>query len=301
LGEILKGEAGVRLDAKVWRDTTFWPVDKLVLAYFAFMAALMLLWWGSVPHAGLLLLWHIAGSVLLIYQIKRPNPTTWVFRNWYPVIYVASSYKEMADFLPVARHVLYDRQLADLDQRIWGVQPAVWLSRIQTPVFTEFLQWVYTFFVPAVLLVAFLLWFRRQYADFQYYAFLIALGYLVSYLGYVLLPARGPRFLLKDLENMPLHGLWLFQGMQSTLDKLESVAYDAFPSGHTELTILAWWSSQAVSKRLFGAYFGYTLSIIFATVYLRYHYTVDVFAGAIVAVILIAATPFLYRRLQRGV
>jgi membrane-associated phospholipid phosphatase len=207
----------------------------------------------------------------------------------------------MADFLPLARHVLYDQQLADLDQQIWGVQPAVWLSRIQAPAFTEYLQWIYTFFVPAVLLVAFLLWYRRQYADFQYYAFLIALGYLVSYLGYVLLPARGPRFLLKDLAHMPLHGLWLFQGMQSTLDKLESVAYDAFPSGHTELTILAWWSSQAVSKRWFGAYFGYTLSIIFATVYLRYHYTVDVFAGTIVAVVLIAAAPFLYRKLQRGV
>ena len=299
MGEILKRDStsyGARI-----RDTNFWPVDKLVLAYFAFMAALMLLWWGSVPNAGWLLVWHIAGSALLIYQIKRPNPTTWLFRNWYPVIYVASCYKEMADFLPLARHVVYDQQLADIDQQIWGVQPAVWLTRFQTPVLTEVLQWVYTFFVPAVLLVAFLLWWRRQESDFQYYAFLIALGYLVSYLGYVLFPARGPRFLLKDLEHMPLHGLWLFQGMQSTLDKLESVAYDAFPSGHTELTILAWWSSKMVSKRWFGAYFGYTLSIIFATVYLRYHYTVDVFAGALVAVILIAATPFLYRKLQRGV
>jgi len=281
-------------------DTRFWAVDKLVLAYFAFMAALMLAWWGSVPHAGWLLAWHVAGSALLVYQIKRPNPTTWIFRNWYPVLYVASYYKEMADFLPLARHVVYDQQLADLDQRIWGLQPSVWLSRIQSPVFTEVLQWIYTFFVPAVLLVGILLWWRGHYEDFQYYAFLIVLGYLVSYLGYVLLPARGPRFLLKDFEYMPLHGLWLFQGMQSTLDKLESVAYDAFPSGHTELTILAWWASKMVSKRLFGAYFGYTLSIIFATVYLRYHYTVDVFAGAIVAVVLIAVSPFLYRRLQRG-
>jgi membrane-associated phospholipid phosphatase len=286
LGEVLKRGAG------------FWAVDKLVLAYFAFMAALLLAWWGSVPYAGWLLAWHVAGAALLVYQIKRPNRTTWLFRNWYPVIYVASCYKEMADFLPLARHVVYDQQLADLDQRIWGLQPGVWLSRIQSPAFTEFLQWIYTFFVPAVLLVAFLLWRRGHFAEFQYYAFLIALGYLVSYLGYVLSPARGPRFWLKDFDRLPLHGLWLFQGMQSTLDKLESVAYDAFPSGHTELTILAWWSSKAVSKRWFGAYFGYTLSIIFATVYLRYHYTVDVFAGAIVAVVLIAATPFLYRRLQ---
>jgi len=286
LGEVLK------------RGSSFWAVDKLVLAYFAFMAVMLLAWWGSVPHAGWLLLWHVAGSALLVYQIKRPNPTTWFFRNWYPVIYVASCYKEMADFLPLARHVIYDQELADLDQRIWGLQPGVWLARIQSPAFTEFLQWIYTFFVPAVLFVAFLLWRRGHFAEFQYYAFLIALGYLVSYLGYVLVPARGPRFLLKDFDHLPLHGLWLFQGMQSTLDKLESVAYDAFPSGHTELTILAWWSSQAVSKRWFGAYFAYTLSIIFATVYLRYHYTVDVFAGALVAVVLIAVSPFLYRRLQ---
>jgi membrane-associated phospholipid phosphatase len=286
VGEVLKRSAG------------FWAVDKLVLAYFAFMAALMLAWWGSVPHAGWLLAWHVAGAALLVYQIKLPNRTTWLFRNWYPVIYVASCYKEMADFLPLARHVVYDQQLADLDRRIWGLQPGVWLSRIQSPAFTEFLQWIYTFFIPAVLLVAFLLWLRGHYAEFQYYAFLIALGYLVSYVGYVLVPARGPRFFLKDFDRLPLHGLWLFQGMQSTLDKLESVAYDAFPSGHTELTILAWWSSKAVSKRWFGAYFAYTLSIIFATVYLRYHYTVDVFAGALVAIILIAATPFLYRRLQ---
>ena len=123
-------------------------------------------------------------------------------------------------------------------------------------------------------------------------------GYLSSYLGYVLLPAVGPRFELKELEQIPLHGLWLFQGLQATLNRLEGVAYDAFPSGHTELTILAWWSSLRLSKRWFSAYFGYTLSIIFATVYLRYHYTVDVFAGALLAIFLIAATPFLYRKLQ---
>jgi membrane-associated phospholipid phosphatase len=278
--------------------TGFWAVDKLVLAYFAFMAAMLVAWRDSVPHAGWLVVWHVAGSALLVYEIKCPNRTTWVFRNWYPVIYVASCYKEMADFLPLARSSVYDQQLADLDQRLWGFQPGVWLGRIQSPAFTEYLQWIYTFFVPAVLLVAFLLWRRKRYAEFQYYAFLIALGYLVSYLGYVLVPARGPRFLLKDFDHMPLHGLWLFQGMQSMLDKLESVAYDAFPSGHTELTVLAWWSSKAVSKLWFNAYFGYTLSIIFATVYLRYHYTVDVFAGALVAVVLIAATPFLYRRLR---
>jgi len=49
---------------------------------------------------------------------------------------------------------------------------------------------------------------------------------------------------------------------------------------------------------LFWVYFCYTLSIIFATVYLRYHYTVDLLAGAALAVTLILASPFCYRILR---
>jgi membrane-associated phospholipid phosphatase len=86
--------------------------------------------------------------------------------------------------------------------------------------------------------------------------------------------------------------------MQGALDKLESAHYDCFPSGHTELTILACWGSRLIGNRLFQVYFAYTLSIIFATVYLRYHYTVDLLAGAILALILIVASPWLYTKLQ---
>jgi membrane-associated phospholipid phosphatase len=88
--------------------------------------------------------------------------------------------------------------------------------------------------------------------------------------------------------------------MQSSLDRLESAHYDCFPSGHTELTILAWWGSRMVSNRLFKAYFAYTPPLIFATVYLRYHYSVDVLAGAVLAAGLIVSAPFAYRKLSRG-
>ena len=281
--------------------TRFWAVDKLILAYVALMVLMLAAWWDRIPGAAGLLAWHILGSALIVFEVKRPNATSWIFRNWYPLLYVASCYKEMANLFPLARHAVYDSELAHLDRRLWGgVQPALWIVRLETPLRTEILQWIYTAFVPAVLLVAVLLWWRRRYSDFQYYGFLISLGYLASYLGYVLWPARGPRLFFPEFDQIPLHGLWLFHAMQSGLDRLESVAYDAFPSGHTELTILAWWSTRRLSKSWFGAYFAYTSAIIFATVYLRYHYTVDVFAGAILSIFLIAVTPFLYRNLQQG-
>ena len=289
------------MDTILKADTHFWAVDKLILPYFAFTSAFVALYWRDIPNAGGWIVWQALLTILLLIQIKFPNPTTWVFRNWYPVIYVASCYKEMSVYLPLARHINYDQALADIDGRIWGIQPAVWLNGIQFPALTEYLQIVYTVFVPMAILPAFLLWRRRRYRDFRYLAFLIVIGYLASYVGYILVPARGPRILLKELDNMPLHGLWLFHGMQNMLDGLESIAYDCFPSGHTELTIIAWWGSRLVSPRWFLVYSIYTPSIIFATVYLRYHYTVDLFAGALLAAILIAVSPFLYRRLRHEV
>jgi membrane-associated phospholipid phosphatase len=281
-------------------STRLWAVDKVILAYTLFTTTLILGWWNSFLDAWQLLFWHVAGAVLLLFEVKRPNLTSRFFRNWYPLPCVAYYYKEMALLIPAIWHSDSDQALADLDFRIWHVHPTVWLERVSNPVLTEFLQLVYTLFVPAVLLIAFLLWKKGKCAEFQYYAFLIALGYLISYIGYVIVPARGPRFLLRNVQHIPLQGLWLFDAMQNTLDRLESAHYDCFPSGHTELTILACWGSRLVSNRLFRVYLAYTPLIIFATVYLRYHYTVDLLAGIVVAAALIYFAPALYRKLSKG-
>ncbi len=293
----------------------FWPVDKLLLAYFGITTAIVLWRWSALPDAPLLLALHLIAVGLLIFEAKVPNRTSWLFRNWYPVAYVAFCYKEMATLIPAvwhlragpstaghfsAAHFNADLWLASLDYRIWRTNPTVWIERFHTPALTELLQVVYALFIPAALLVAILLWRQRRYADFQYYGFLIAFGFLVSYLGYLMVPARGPRFLLKSAQHFPLSGLWLFEHLQNTLDRLESDHFDCFPSGHTELAILAWWSSRMLSKSLFLFYFAYTLLLIFATVYLRYHYSVDVLAGMLVALLLIVSTPVLYTKLSKG-
>ena len=56
------------------------------------------------------------------------------------------------------------------------------------------------------------------------------------------------------------------------------------------------WSSRQISKELFRIFSVYSVLIVFATVYLRYHYTIDVFAGAALALGLLVAAPYLYRR-----
>lgn len=276
----------------------FWAVDKVVLAYLALTGALIVFFWNRVPAAGPWFAVHVVCAAVVVVAVKRPGRVSWGFRHWYPLLYVSICYREMSILIPAIRGTDADSWLALLDFRIWRANPTVWLERIQDRPFTEFLQIVYSLFIPAVLFVAWRFWARREYEAFRFYAFVIATGFLASYIGYFLVPARGPRFLLRDLQQVPLQGLWLFGILQSSLDHLESAAYDCFPSGHTELAILAWWGSRQLSKPFSRLYFGYAVCIIFSTVYLRYHYTVDIAAGVLLAWVLILATPSLYRRLS---
>lgn len=276
----------------------FWAVDKVVLAYLALTGALIAGFWSRVPDAGFLFAVHVACAVAVVAAVKQPGRVSWIFHHWYPLLYVSICYREMSILILAIRGTDADAQLARLDFSIWHAHPTVWLERMQSPGLTEFLQIVYALFIPAVLFVAWRFWVRREYEEFRFYAFVIATGFLASYIGYFVVPARGPRFELRDLQHIPLQGMFVFGLLQSSLDRLESAAYDCFPSGHTELVILAWWGSRRLSEPWSRVYFVYAVCIIFSTVYLRYHYTVDLAAGMLLAGVLILATPALYRGLS---
>jgi PAP2 superfamily len=231
-------------------DRRLWGADKLILAYLAGTGALAAVYWNRLPEARELLALHVGAGIAIVLASTRGGRAVWYFRHWYPLPLLASCYKEMAILIPAVRGATSDQWLADLDFSIWHANPTVWLERVQTPALTDFLQLAYTLYIPAVLLVPWLLWRKRRFADFRYCAFLISLGLLTSYIGYILVPARGPRFLLDHLQHSPLQGGWVVHVMRTTLDRLESAHYDCFPSGHGELTIIAWWSSRQISKRL---------------------------------------------------
>ena len=271
-----------------------WPVDRLMIIYLAAISTLVALFARSIEHSGVILAAHALG-VILILACRN----VW-FRHWYPLLYVALCYREMSIIIASVWTTNADRTLAAWDHAIWRTHPTVWLERIQSPLLTELLQLAYSLFVPAVLLVAVIFWRQNRLAEFRSYAFLLTLGFLSSYIGYLLVPARGPRFFLADVQTEPLRGLWLYPRVRAALDLLESAHYDCFPSGHVEMTVLAWWTSRRISAWLGRTYAVYTAILIFTTVYLRYHYSVDLMAGLAVAAIVLAAAPRLMKGLNGG-
>ena len=275
----------------------WWPQDRLVFSYLLLSGLLIGAFFRQVPGAGWLLTWHAGAAWLLAAAARTEAPegsVVWFFRHWYPLLYVSACYREMSVLIPAIRRRDFDAALARLDFTWWGAHPTVWLERLTSPLLSEFFQIVYTLFVFVILLVAALLWRRRRWADFRFYAFLLSLGFLASYVGYFLVPVRGPRFLLDGLQSAPLQGLWSFPFLRHWLDVLEAAHYDCFPSGHTELVLLACWYSRRLSGRLFSLFSLYAALMVFSTVYLRYHYTADLVAGAALALALIFLAPRLY-------
>jgi membrane-associated phospholipid phosphatase len=129
---------------------------------------------------------------------------------------------------------------------------------------------------------------------------MIAATFLISYLGYILMPARGPRFVDYASQHPPLQGLWTFQFFQNALDTLEGTQYDCFPSGHVAVVLVGCYLARRISAPVFYVFSAFAACITFSTVYLRYHYVIDVIAGMVLAAAVIAAAPPLYRRLEPG-
>jgi membrane-associated phospholipid phosphatase len=276
-----------------------WPVDKVILAYLALTSLIIIAFFPRLPEAWWLLSLKAAGAALIIFAARRTaSLPVWFYRHWYPLLYVAASYKEMNILIPGIRRGTADAALARIDFAILHVNPTVWIERLHVPVLTEYLQVVYSCFIPALLVVALILWRRRRMNEFRRYAFLIALGFLVSYIFYFLVPARGPRFLLSYLHQSELQGVLAFSWFRDLLDRLEGIHYDCFPSGHALLTLLAWWSTRHLSRYFFYAFTIFTVSQIFSTIYLRYHYAVDLLAGAVFAVLILLIRRSLYSALS---
>ena len=125
----------------------------------------------------------------------------------------------------------------------------------------------------------------------------VLLAFYLSYVGYVAVPAIGPRFTLHDFakKDAELPGVFAATTIRGWLNLGESISpgmpnpeltvqRDCFPSGHTQITLLVMFLAfrYRARTRWFLAPVG-TLLVI-ATVYLRYHYVIDVAAGILFAI-----------------
>lgn len=257
----------------------------------------------------------IAALVLLTTLTNAPLFV--LLRMFYiiPVIYIM--YGQVHALVPAVHPRDYDDVLIAADRALTGgVDPTVWMGQLAMPALTEYLQICYFLFYVLPIMQAVELYRRNDMEELTAFARAMSFCYFVSYVAYFAMPAIGPRFTLHDFHRtdheLPgvLFTVWLRDIVNAgggiaigTANPEQIVNRDCMPSGHTMLTLVNIIMGFRNRSRLRWMFVLIGGSLIIATVYLRYHYVVDLIVGAVFAIVFLALEPacnrFLIKKLQK--
>ncbi len=276
--------------------------DAITVVFCLFMAALTLWRHRDIPFWGTRVavdMAVVALSIAIPLLARRfPGRCTALARDWYPVLAVTLVFFNLKGVVAGVNPHDYDPQLIAIDRWLCGgVDPTRWIERFANPWLDEYLQVAYTsyYLIPIVTGVG-LYTLRENYPDdtpFRRAVVVFLLTFYLSYLGYLLVPAIGPRFTLP--HSRPLQGVFLTPYLKRFINTLEPTARDCFPSGHTAVSVAALMLAFRHRRRLFWWLLPVVLSLIVSTVYHRYHYLVDVIAGVALGVLCFFAGEWLFR------
>jgi membrane-associated phospholipid phosphatase len=207
------------------------------------------------------------------------RPLLKIFRDWFPFLLLSACYYSLYDnlIMRVNPH-LADAALARIDGFIFGNQPSFLLQASIRPWLTDFLYAIYFSHVCVFPGVALYFYLKKEEPAFRR----IMMGFLTIMLmgitSYILVPAVGPQTFFADQYTTDLRG----QALSKSVDYIISVGRvgnDCFPSLHVGIPLLLCLYLRNYRRKLFIPALIYVALMCCATIYLRYHYFIDVAAA----------------------
>lgn len=223
-----------------------------------------------------------------------------VVRDWFPFLVILLMYYSLwgkATLLLVTHD--RDAMLISWDRWLFGVDPTIYLQRFISPTLTAWMQFAYAFHLYNIPLVACFIYLFRPKERFREMMCGLVVVTFIGILGYLIVPAIGPEYTLRNLYTVPLSQPLAVFNRQIEFINFARVQRDCFPSLHVGISFLVWLYAWRNSKALFWILSPFILSLWVSTVYLRYHYTVDCIAGFILAPLCYALANWLYAKWGR--
>ncbi len=273
------------------------PSERLTALVLAGLLLLILL---ARPDGGILRDAAFAGLLLALLSLGRAKGKgSGMLRDFLPILVVLLVFLLLQPLVVAVNAHRWDGALAAADARWFGSLAAAWRGAFGRPAaFTDLVYLAYASFYFLPITVAVLARLRLGPEGFERVAFRILLGFYLSFLGYFLWPAEGPR-VPEALAAAKLGGGALSQAVRAFLHGAESTTLDAFPSGHTALSVLPALLASRPFPRLAPLLWAWALAVVFATVYIGVHYVVDAAAGLLLAGLTLALAAPVSRWLGR--
>ena len=228
---------------------------------------------GAILYLALMLI----NGVLIFRCVTRETRGRWYARLWFYPVVINVVFMTMG---PVAMKVVAHRRdalLQGIDTVVAGMTPSLRAQPFVTPWLTEILSFCYLLFFP-YLFLSWALYSWRGVESFRRLSVGLFTIYAFGFLGYSTVPAAGPYVALADQFTVPLSGFAITK-LNASIVAHGSNGVDVFPSLHCAVSCYLLFFDRRYARRRFFIYVAPCVGLWLATIYLRYHYLVDVLVG----------------------
>jgi len=270
--------------------------DWLVLGYFSVLLTALV--FGAGPGRPRCIE-HVLVDVALVMlglALSRGEifplgsfPSTMAYRlTMFGAVFL--TYFQLRDILPAVSPHSLDPNILAFDLRVFHVEPSLAWDQYVTPATTEWFAFFYFsyFAILTMHVLPFLLVVKDEKLITQF-ALGICVVFSTAHILYMVVPGYGPYAHLAGQFKHPLSG-GLFWGLVREAVEAGGAQKDIFPSLHTAApTFLAIFSFRhrhlVPFKYTWPVVAFFAVQIIGATMFLRWHYLVDICAGITLATV----------------
>tara|TARA_B100001057_G_scaffold140688_1_gene140411 strand:- start:1298 stop:2242 length:945 start_codon:yes stop_codon:yes gene_type:complete len=216
-------------------------------------------------------------------------------RETLPFAFCISIYTNMHDMVHLVNSNDVDLYLMAWDKYLLGFHPAIYLEQFITPGLTDFMYSSYSAFLIYILIFSMYLYIKKENSAFRETLVSVILTFYIGYIGYVFFPAVGPKFTMSHMFETSLTGTEITDRL-SFLMNYEISEYtrrDCFPSLHNGIIFLILLFAFKQSRTYAFLFLPFAISLFISTLYLRYHYFIDMVAGFALALIVFYFGPIL--------
>jgi membrane-associated phospholipid phosphatase len=292
-----------------------WPVDRLHVGYFGLQAALTVAAWARLPGAAWWLAFDLGALALLAIVVAATDPLrpkrSAMLRLAHGCLVIPLVFTQTGLLIGALRTADYAAVMERADRALFGgTNPIERLERFASPWLTELMQWAYTAYVLLPVVAVVLLAAKATPPMIARSLFSLLLVFYLSYIGYYLVPTSGPNLhnnlvtvapagvRLEPLYRFesPLPGTWMAERLRAAMAAVELTKKDCFPSGHVAIAVACLAYAFRIGRAWGWLCLPVTLGVVLSTMYLRYHYVVDVIAGIALALFCVTFPERWHRR-----
>lgn len=259
---------------------------------------------------------HVVAIALVHWLVRKvrngAGPVLDFLRHFYPVLFYTWFFTETGYLNRMFVPDYLDAEVIRLEQIVFRSQPAIlFMANLPYLLVSELFYAAYFSYYIMIVGVGLALYLRNR-SQFFHYVSVVSFVFYVCYLIYIFLPVIGPKVFIDegggftlsdDLRQLapeaffPLNiQVGPFYQIINWIYRTFEPAGAAMPSSHVAVAITTVYFSFSYLRRIRYTHLVAAILLCASTVYCRYHYVLDVLAGAALAGVLIPFGNWLYWR-----